>query len=398
MSIALSRFIDAARWIAALTVAMFHVGALLAVFTPLIGSSPYQPPFVWLFWPSYAFAHEAVVVFFVLSGFLVGGAVLQHARTTRRWLGGYLLDRTVRIYIVLAPVLVVCGGLDLAGSRLFAEAGVYDSSFYTGAFKPWLVLTNLLNLQGTWFPAFGTNLPMWSLGMEYWYYISFALMALLLTPEGSPYRSRWRVPGAVAGLALAAALAASGSYFLFGFLIWIAGALIRVLPARAALVRSRAAALILFLAVSVAVRLWVNEAALLTMPVGYAVDLVEALLFANILLTLRLDESDGFAFTRSAIHERLSAFSYTLYACHLPVVVWLWSMCAVVFSGLWLKAVVSAAYYPIYLVMAGVVVAFSYGLSRLTEAHTARLRGALRTRLYGAWTKGAGEPLAGDPA
>lgn len=379
MSIALSRFIDAARWIAALTVAVSHVGGLLYVFGAQTGAPAYSPVAAWLFWPSYAFAHEAVVVFFVLSGFLVGGAVLERVRTPRRWLRDYMIDRTVRIYIVLAPVLLLCGALDLIGARFLAHTGAYASDLYVETFKPWLVLTNLLNLQGTYFAPFGSNMPMWSLGLEYWYYIAFALMVLPFASAISAYPRNLRMAGGALGLAIALALSASGGYFFFGLAIWLLGALVRIAPAP--VLRSRALALAAFLIVSVAVRQFVSETVLLNSPARFAVDAVEALLFANVLLALRFDETPGFAFARSAIHARVSAFSFTLYACHMPIIVFLWACCAALFGASWSKATASPAYYAIFVALALSVVAASYLLSRVTEAHTAAARARLRSRL-----------------
>ena len=53
-----------------------HVSATF-VSVPDIMTAPHNPlAYVWWFFTPYIFAHEAVIIFFVLSGFLVGGAVL----------------------------------------------------------------------------------------------------------------------------------------------------------------------------------------------------------------------------------------------------------------------------------------------------------------------------------
>lgn len=49
--------------------------------------------------------HEAVVVFFVLSGYLVGGRSLQRAIEGRFDVPAYWLDRVTRVYVPLIPVL-----------------------------------------------------------------------------------------------------------------------------------------------------------------------------------------------------------------------------------------------------------------------------------------------------
>ena len=112
-------------------------------------SAPHAPPvYVWWFLTAYTFAHGAVVVFFVLSGFLVGGAVIERARAGKAYLRTYLIDRTSRIYVVLLPTLALCAILDHAGRQIFAGLGVYEQSFYVGAFQPIYLLGSLVNMQG----------------------------------------------------------------------------------------------------------------------------------------------------------------------------------------------------------------------------------------------------------
>ena len=67
--------------------------------------------------------HQWVVVFFVLSGYLVGGSVLRQMATDRWSLGGYALKRLTRLYAVLIPALILGGLFDLLGLRLFGTTG-----------------------------------------------------------------------------------------------------------------------------------------------------------------------------------------------------------------------------------------------------------------------------------
>ena len=59
--------------------------------------------------------HEAVLVFFILSGYLVGGRALDLAMSGRFDLRRYAIDRCVRIGIVLIPAIAFTG---LAGYML----------------------------------------------------------------------------------------------------------------------------------------------------------------------------------------------------------------------------------------------------------------------------------------
>jgi peptidoglycan/LPS O-acetylase OafA/YrhL len=65
------------------------------------------------------FGHSAVMVFFVLSGFWVGGAVLAKTRDGRFRASRYGSDRLVRLWLVLLPALAVTAVLDLSGRWWF---------------------------------------------------------------------------------------------------------------------------------------------------------------------------------------------------------------------------------------------------------------------------------------
>ena len=229
MSLALSRFIHFARWSSAWMVLLHHISATF-VSVPDIMTAPHNPlAYVWWFFTPYAFAHEAVVVFFVLSGFLVGGAVVKRRGQPTPWLRGYFIDRLVRIYVVFVPILALTWIVDASGRAWFANANLYDLPFLAGHFDPKLILPNVLSLQGLWVEPLGSNLPLWTLGMEVWFYLLFPL---LLLPWLAAYPRHWvRVFGLAAALMFLLALPA-GNYMPFGFAIWTLGALARVLPRR----------------------------------------------------------------------------------------------------------------------------------------------------------------------
>src|SRR5271155_4902517 len=83
-------------------------------------------------------AHQAVILFFVLSGALVGGSVLRdHKRQKFSWVS-YCSKRLARLLTVLIPALVI-GGLIDVGSRHIIASGqaaqfgrVSDIGFHLG--------------------------------------------------------------------------------------------------------------------------------------------------------------------------------------------------------------------------------------------------------------------------
>ncbi|MGH6867944.1 MAG: acyltransferase family protein, partial [Methylocella sp.] len=79
--------------------------------------------FLRLFYFITALGHEAVVVFFVLSGFLIGGSLSDSMLRGDFDLPRYLIARFVRIFIVYFPALVITQGVFFFGSLLFSGPG-----------------------------------------------------------------------------------------------------------------------------------------------------------------------------------------------------------------------------------------------------------------------------------
>lgn len=133
---------------------------------------------------------EAVVVFFVLSGYFVGGAVVAAIRNGTFLWNRYAGARMTRLWVVLVPALLLtflcdrvgiwsspetyageCFGLWASGPSLEKPADFGIVSF----------LGSLLFLQTIETPFFGTNSPLWSLAYEFWYYVLFPVAAVGLS-------------------------------------------------------------------------------------------------------------------------------------------------------------------------------------------------------------------------
>src|SRR5258708_21735164 len=74
------------------------------------------------------FGHQAVIVFFVLSGFLISSTVIRsHVLGKWSW-RDYAINRTPPLYVVLVPGLLLGFFLDRMGSWLFSARWVYAHS------------------------------------------------------------------------------------------------------------------------------------------------------------------------------------------------------------------------------------------------------------------------------
>ena len=81
------------------------------------------------FYAATGMGHQAVIVFFALSGFLVGGKALADMSADRWSWAHYLLRRLTRLLIVIVPALFATAVLDHLGIRWTGGAG-YDGAFY----------------------------------------------------------------------------------------------------------------------------------------------------------------------------------------------------------------------------------------------------------------------------
>lgn len=165
---------DVLRFVAAMLVVMEHSRDLLFLTLVEVGnlSVPWK-----VFYFLTGFGNEAVIVFFVLSGFWITSAVSRRIERTDFW-RTYLIDRLSRLLIVLVPVLMLGAVLDLTSIHLLGSQYVDVTSGaltvqrpVIDSLGPGVLIGNLLFLQKLVFPTFGSNGPLWSLAYEFWYYI-----------------------------------------------------------------------------------------------------------------------------------------------------------------------------------------------------------------------------------
>jgi len=126
------------------------------------------------------YGHTAVVVFFVLSGFLVGGAVIRAVREERWSWSRYAIQRGTRLYVVLIPALFLTVAWDYAEGVQSeglvpnddTAVAIISSSTIRENTSPTIFAGNLAFLQTIVVPPLGSNPPLWSLANEFWYYPS----------------------------------------------------------------------------------------------------------------------------------------------------------------------------------------------------------------------------------
>jgi len=123
-----------------------------------------------------AHAHAAVIIFFVLSGYVIAFSV-DKKKSLPYGFTEYIIDRFSRIYSVLIPVLLLTFSIDLIG-RNYLSSRYLDSSLVPQTNILFRFLVNLFSVQGIWGyrVQFGSNPALWSIGYEFIYYVLFGLL------------------------------------------------------------------------------------------------------------------------------------------------------------------------------------------------------------------------------
>ncbi|MEO6803772.1 MAG: acyltransferase, partial [Granulicella sp.] len=265
--------------------------------------------------------HQAVVIFFVLSGFLVGGSIFRSLeRDTWTW-KCYLTQRFTRLWLVLLPALCLVLLWDSIHLHLLSQHPAYAGSVLQHLISPdaWqtlnahTLLANAAFLQGNSFfgsgavPTLGTNGPLWSLANEFWYYLLFPLGLFALRPH---YRPSQRLVFAIAFAAVACFV---GKDILLMFPFWLSGAFLAILPRSSFNLRSRLVATTLYAAAFLGCTAVGQRHRQLS---DYALTLATAA-FLWALLAASTQPSRNGLWEHVA---RLTArFSYTLYLVHMPM-------------------------------------------------------------------------------
>jgi peptidoglycan/LPS O-acetylase OafA/YrhL len=317
--------LDALRGFAAFSVLLNHWRDTNLIDYPKLG---HHSPWLAAWYFMTGLGHQWVIVFFVMSGYLVGGSVLNaFARGVWSW-RAYLLTRLTRLLVVLIPALLLGGAWDWIGMHEHSadalyqgKAGLHELAVDVRAtLKPTVMLGNMAFLQtislpgmnGKRVPAFGSNGALWSLSNEFWYYMAFPVLVMFFSATRS----------FIFRIACASILAAWG-WFVGASIVWLAipwltGVVVTFLPSaynhsawiRRAIVGTALSLVVVGLAIA---KLWTGRVA----------DILLGGLVAYLLWVLINFTSGSLPFLYKSIAQRAARSSYTLYLVHVPILIFL---------------------------------------------------------------------------
>ena len=145
--------------------------------------------FQWKAGPFNGMGSYAVLVFFILSGFLIAHSIREKSKSNLGYgFGNYVIDRFFRIYPPFVAALLLVFVLDVAQFE-------YTGQFYS--FIQYLISLSINLLQMQEFPlatyinehymieAFrfrlmGTNIPLWTISIEWWLYLFYGFLIFFI--------------------------------------------------------------------------------------------------------------------------------------------------------------------------------------------------------------------------
>jgi peptidoglycan/LPS O-acetylase OafA/YrhL len=345
-----SDHLNLVRGLAAVAVLVYHVR--YRFFFDYKDLSTKDPLSV-LFYAATSFGHDAVMVFFVLSGYFIPASVLRDDRSGRWSWGRYGLNRLVRLYVVLIPGLLLTLAWDSLGLSLYPSHPIYSGEKQTWIHDYFRVedregarvfFANLAFLQMIFVPPFGSDEPLWSLTNEFWYYVLFPLLFFGIFSRGKWIR-------AIAFLCLSGFLLRFvGDKIALYFPIWLLGAVICFLPQIPGLRRKLPSWLVVVLFGVFCCVLALTHAGmfkanvkglaesilsgvfhvdttvhpqLVERVVGLVGDYVIGISFAILLYILLHDQTPQRKGVYGWCTEHLAGISFTLYVVHMPLLVFL---------------------------------------------------------------------------
>lgn len=357
--------LDFLRGVAAFAVFLGHLRTF--VFVPYADLRSHNPinAAVWII---SGFGHQAVMVFFVLSGFFITKSALEDDAKHRFNWQTYLIKRLSRLWVVLIPCLLLTAYWDQIG-RHFSASGFYEGKLYSlyNSMSPGgesldasTFVGNVLFMQTIKTPIFGSNGPLWSLANEWWYYIVFLFVFMII-------RSRpGNIPVQLARLlALALVCAFVGNYILIPGAIWFLGALSFIVYDRKyceRVLRNPWVRVFAFVAFGLALGFSKSSFGVDTAK-DYAVGIGATL----VVLVLAAMRGGGALYAK--LSKLIAEGSFTLYLAHFPFI-------AVVVNVVLLNEKFDATLggYALFVLLGCLTLMYCYGVYWLFERHTGAVR------------------------
>lgn len=350
-------WIDLLRFISALLVVIAHYrGNFFVSFGVL---PDYQKNFVvQLFYLLTRFGEEPVLVFFVLSGFLVGGRTLEKAFNAEIETKPYFIDRFVRILLPLLASSILVVIFDIVKGNAIPYKDIIGSLF---------------GLQGVLTDS-SHNVPLWSLAYEIWFYILIGFIILFMRGD--------RIYKIIALVACFFCLYFINFLNLLYFFVLLIGLLSYFIKKKRDNARPIITlVLVILMLFSFLVLQTLTESKSIDLSSLNFVDKNTASIFLAVIAGLLISHINAFVpkseigLKIEKLGTKLSKFSYSLYLTHYPLMKFL------SFLGLSKSKEISFVSVSVYVLAFVLSIVVAYLVYLVSEKHTDKMKRFLKDRL-----------------
>lgn len=290
-------WLDLIRYVASLLVVVGHFRAdLFLKYNDLPATQQNLP--MQLVYCMTSLGHVCVLIFFALSGYLVGGGLLHKLKTSQFDCASYSIDRFTRIQLPLfsTMILIAIGNWIMGINEPF--------SYY---------ILNFFSLQGVCCkPLAG---PLWSLAYEVWFYVLGGFLVALVTLK-SPAKKTFAFLVILISMLILYRL---GIVYTF---LWFMGAFaseFNLKKSNIILVTLSIMGMIVFTLLGLHVfssKLGIENGSIVAQAITLGFGLSSCLFIMNI---IHLEPSGRLALWLNSIGTKMAKFSYTLYLTHWTV-------------------------------------------------------------------------------
>ncbi|KYC36853.1 hypothetical protein WA1_45160 [Scytonema hofmannii PCC 7110] len=370
--------LDLLRGLAALVVLTNHLRNLFFVD---YGQVIHKNILVNIFYYFSSFGYQAVIVFFVLSGFCISLTVIK---SIENWSWKiYFINRLSRLYVVLIIALFLGLFLDYLGITIWDKNSIYYRNFLgsniidspvVNRLKISIFIGNIFFLQNIRVTTFGSNDPLWSLSSEFWYYVLFPCILLIVYPKIN------LVTKFLHTFIVLTIFKFIGNSIAIYFFIWLLGTPVCLtgnLRIKNPIYK--------FLSILVSSLIFLLTLLLIKFNIlmnSYLSDFILAIVTAILIYSLLQDnrkqpvDSHAFWYSYKIISQKLAGFSYTLYLVHMPILVFI-NACLLKETR-WQP---DTFHLLVGLILLLLVLGYAFSISLFTEAKTEKLRDFLKSSL-----------------
>lgn len=346
-------WLDLVRFIAAMVVLIGHYRAVSFVEYGLLADGD-KNIITQSFYLLTRMGGEAVLMFFVLSGYFIMGRGIEKCRQGTFDIRKYSVDRFARIMLPLVSVLALLVAVNY-------QCGIRFS---------WLTIVgNLFSLQGILCgPAVG---PLWSLSYEVWFYIMFGAVAWLILKtqnETSKHYAPRRWGGVICCVLVVwvsfTVFTELSAHYLF---IWCMGGLAYLIQPKH---RSRLMLILSLIGIAVFVLLmeFAKESRSLDIMIPIKIEIIEIVLAMFCCLFIRqlcmFPPKRQIAVKINKTGTYLAKFSYTLYLTHMVILQLL------IYLGMPQSADINIRTLVLYIIELAIALIAAYAIYWVSERRT----------------------------